>query len=158
MVALPEEEILETFPTANRGPIWAELFTVRPEIHNSEMTLLDRPGWRIELNEEALQAMGVGGRHPGIVDSMSRCYTGLRFNKMSYLNITEKPDVNLKYLIMAFAGWADAGEAATNTVKYIRRSLSASKFAYIDPEEFYDFTLVRPTTFNNSAKQRILRW
>jgi len=36
---------------------------------------------------------------------------------MSYLNITEKPDVKLKYLIMAFAGWADAGEAATNTVK-----------------------------------------
>ena len=59
---------------------------------------------------------------------------------MSYLNITEKPDVKLKYLIMAFAGWADAGEAATNTVKYIRRSLSARKFADIDPEEFYDFT------------------
>ena len=52
---------------------------------------------------------------------------------MSYLNITEKPDVKLKYLIMAFAGWADAGEAATNTVKYIRRSLSARKFADIDP-------------------------
>ena len=44
---------------------------------------------------------------------------------MNYLNTFEKPDVKLKYLIMAFAGWADAGEAATNTVKYIQRSLSA---------------------------------
>ena len=63
---------------------------------------------------------------------------------MNYLNIFEKPDVKLKYLIMAFAGWADAGEAATNTVKYIRRSLSARKFAETDPEEFYDFTQTRP--------------
>ena len=46
-VALPVEEILETFPTADRAPVWAELFTVRPEIHNSEMRLLDRPGWGI---------------------------------------------------------------------------------------------------------------
>ena len=52
-------EIVETFPTADRDPIWEELFTVRPEIRNSEMTLLDRPGWGIELNERALQERGV---------------------------------------------------------------------------------------------------
>ncbi len=39
---------------------------------------------------------------------------------MNYLNIFEKPDIKLKYLTMAFAGWADAGEAATNTVKSIQ--------------------------------------
>ena len=52
-------EIVETFPTADRDPIWEELFTVRPEIRNSEMTLLDRPGWGIELDEGALRARGV---------------------------------------------------------------------------------------------------
>ena len=52
-------EIVETFPTADRDPIWEELFTVRPEIRNSEMTLLDRPGWGIELDEDALRARGV---------------------------------------------------------------------------------------------------
>ena len=52
-------EIVETFPTADRNPIWEELFTVRPEINNSEMTLLNRPGWGIELDEAALQARGV---------------------------------------------------------------------------------------------------
>ena len=52
-------EIVETFPTADRDPIWEELFTVRPEIRNSEMTLLDRPGWGIELDEAALRARGV---------------------------------------------------------------------------------------------------
>ena len=59
VAALPVGEILETFPTADRDPVWAELFSVRPEIHNSEMTLLDRPGWGIELNEDTLQARGV---------------------------------------------------------------------------------------------------
>lgn len=52
-------EIVETFPTADRDPIWEELFTVRPEIRNSEMALLDRPGWGIELDEGALRARGV---------------------------------------------------------------------------------------------------
>lgn len=52
-------EIVETFPNADRDPIWEELFTVRPEIRNSEMTLLDRPGWGIELDEGALRARGV---------------------------------------------------------------------------------------------------
>ena len=77
---------------------------------------------------------------------------------MSYLNITEKPDVKLKYLIMAFAGWADAGEAATNTVKYIRRSLSARKFADIDPEEFYDFTQTRPYSVRTKEGARRVNW
>lgn len=59
VAALPVGEILETFPTADRDPIWAELFSLRPEIHNSELTLLDQPGWGIELNEKTLETRGV---------------------------------------------------------------------------------------------------
>jgi len=77
---------------------------------------------------------------------------------MNYLNTFEKPDVKLKYLIMAFAGWADAGEAATNTVKYIQRSLSARKFAEIDPEEFYDFTQTRPYSVRTRDGLRRVNW
>jgi D-galactarolactone cycloisomerase len=52
-------EIVETFPTADRDPIWEEMFTVRPEIKNSELILLDRPGWGIELDERTLKERGV---------------------------------------------------------------------------------------------------
>ena len=52
-------EIVETFPTGDRDPIWEELFSVRPEIKNSEMKLLDRPGWGVELNESVLHERGV---------------------------------------------------------------------------------------------------
>ena len=61
MAALPNGEILETFPSAARDPIWAELFSVRPEIVNSQMKLLDRPGWGLELNGDTLEKRGVRG-------------------------------------------------------------------------------------------------
>ncbi|MFQ6030806.1 MAG: mandelate racemase/muconate lactonizing enzyme family protein [Dehalococcoidia bacterium] len=59
VAGLPVGEIVETFPTADRDPIWEELFTVRPEIKNSELVLLDRPGWGIELDERTLERRGV---------------------------------------------------------------------------------------------------
>ncbi len=77
---------------------------------------------------------------------------------MNYLTVYEKPDVPLKHLIMAFAGWADAGESATNTIKYIRRRLNAKKFAEIDPEEFFDFTMTRPYTVRKRDGSRQVNW
>ncbi|MCI0372122.1 MAG: PAC2 family protein [candidate division NC10 bacterium] len=47
-------------------------------------------------------------------------------------------------LIMAFAGWNDASEAATTALRYLARAWSAEKFGTIDPEEFYHFGLSRP--------------
>ena len=58
VAGLPVGEIVETFPTGERDPIWAELFTMRPEIINGELTLLDEPGWGIELDEDTLRRRG----------------------------------------------------------------------------------------------------
>ena len=44
---------------ADRDPVWNELFTIRPEIKNSQLTLLDRPGWGFELDEQTLERRGV---------------------------------------------------------------------------------------------------
>ena len=51
-------EICETFPSADRDPIWEELFTDRPEIVAGKITLSDRPGWGIELDERTLERRG----------------------------------------------------------------------------------------------------
>lgn len=77
---------------------------------------------------------------------------------MDYVTINQKPDVQLEYLLMAFSGWADAGEAATNTVRYIQRSLKAQKFAEIEPEEFYDFTQTRPNSVRTKEGLRRVHW
>ena len=68
------------------------------------------------------------------------------------------PEGKVRTMIVAFAGWPDAAEAATRAARYLVRKLSAKKFAKIDPEEFYDFTTVRPQTRVNRRGERIIRW
>ena len=77
---------------------------------------------------------------------------------MEGLIITEMPEPKLLTMIVAFSGWPDAAESATRAVRYIVRKLPAKKFAEIDPEEFYDFTIVRSQTRVNRRGERIIRW
>ncbi len=70
----------------------------------------------------------------------------------------ESDDLNLPTMIVAFGGWPDAAEAATRAIRYLARKLPAKKFAEIDPEEFYDFTVTRPHTRVNRRGQRVIRW
>jgi proteasome assembly chaperone (PAC2) family protein len=75
-----------------------------------------------------------------------------------YLTVDEQPELHDSTLIVAFAGWPDAGEVASGSMRYLIRKLRARKFASIDPEEFYDFTDVRPRTKLIRPWQRELRW
>jgi len=61
-------------------------------------------------------------------------------------------------LVIAFAGWNDAGAAATTAVRYLTEQLVASKFASIDPEEFYDFSVQRPQVRLVEGTQRQIHW
>jgi proteasome assembly chaperone (PAC2) family protein len=47
-------------------------------------------------------------------------------------------------LVAAFRGWNDAGEAASFALGYLQSSLSATRFARVDPEQFFDFQSHRP--------------
>jgi hypothetical protein len=47
-------------------------------------------------------------------------------------------------LVCAFKGWNDAGDAASAALQFVGASLGASRFAQLDPEEFYDFQATRP--------------
>ena len=77
---------------------------------------------------------------------------------MDGLIVHETPGPTLPTMLVAFAGWPDAAESATLALRYIVRKLSAKKFAEIDPEEFYDFTVVRPQTRVNRKRERTIRW
>lgn len=73
--------------------------------------------------------------------------------------IEREPDERkLPTMIVAFGGWPDAAEAATRAVRYLARKLPARKFAEIDPEEFYDFTVARPHTRVDRRGRRAIRW
>src|SRR6266540_4124640 len=60
----------------------------------------------------------------------------------SGLTIHELPDAFRRpVMILAFSGWNDAAESATTAARYLGASWGASRFAEIDPEEYYHFEL-----------------
>ena len=65
---------------------------------------------------------------------------------------------HLPTLVTAFGGWIDAGEAATGAMRALVRQLKAVPLAEIDPEDFVDFTQVRPVVRLTAAGERTIRW
>jgi len=69
-----------------------------------------------------------------------------------------EPPTNLPTMVVAFGGWVDAGEAATGAMRYLVRQLAATPLATIDPEDFCDFTQLRPVVRLSAAGERTIRW
>jgi proteasome assembly chaperone (PAC2) family protein len=61
-------------------------------------------------------------------------------------------------MIAAFAGWSDASESATRAIRYVARGYEAVRFASIDPEDFFDFTQLRPNVSLQGERRRVLSW
>src|SRR3954447_24252859 len=57
----------------------------------------------------------------------------------------DRPPLRNPVLVCAFSGWNDAAEAASAAVSFLVGSFGAFEVARIDPEDFFDFTAVRPT-------------
>jgi predicted ATP-grasp superfamily ATP-dependent carboligase len=61
-------------------------------------------------------------------------------------------------LVCAFKGWNDAGDAASAALSFIGSALGATRFARIDPEEFYDFQSTRPRVRLTEGQAREISW
>jgi proteasome assembly chaperone (PAC2) family protein len=61
-------------------------------------------------------------------------------------------------LLAAFRGWNDAGDAATFAAAHLARVWSAKKISSIDPEDFYDFQVVRPEVQLEQGFTRKITW
>jgi proteasome assembly chaperone (PAC2) family protein len=77
---------------------------------------------------------------------------------MDSIEFHREPPSHLPTMVVAFGGWIDAGEAVTGAMRYLVRQLSASPLASIDPEDFFDFTKVRPVVRLTAEGQRAIRW
>jgi predicted ATP-grasp superfamily ATP-dependent carboligase len=71
---------------------------------------------------------------------------------------SDRPRLRAPVMVCAFKGWNDAGEAASAAVSFIRESFDAEDVASIDPEEFFDFTAVRPTVRLTEGLTREIDW
>jgi proteasome assembly chaperone (PAC2) family protein len=71
---------------------------------------------------------------------------------------TDKPQLNRPVMVAAFKGWNDAGESASAALGFLLEQFDGQQIAAIDPEEFYDFTAVRPTVTLSEGLSREIEW
>ena len=61
-------------------------------------------------------------------------------------------------MIAAFRGWNDGAQGASLAASFLARSWDATRFADIDPEEFFDFQAVRPLVSLEGGQTRRIDW
>jgi hypothetical protein len=61
-------------------------------------------------------------------------------------------------MIAAFEGWNDAADAATGAIEHLEREWQARPFAAIDPEDYYDYQVNRPTVRLVDGVTRRIDW
>jgi proteasome assembly chaperone (PAC2) family protein len=78
---------------------------------------------------------------------------------MQPLRWEHRPDgLRAPALICAFKGWNDAADAASSAIRFVATALGATRFATIDPEEFYDFQATRPRVKLVEGQTREIVW
>jgi proteasome assembly chaperone (PAC2) family protein len=75
---------------------------------------------------------------------------------MDVLSFSSIPTLNRPILLLAFAGWNDAGSAATFAAKFLVQRLTAHTFASVDPETFYNFIEQRPQVRLRNGEREII--
>jgi proteasome assembly chaperone (PAC2) family protein len=70
----------------------------------------------------------------------------------------DPPQLRSPILVAAFAGWNDAAGAATAALEAVAMSVDAEPVAQIDPEEFFDFQMSRPTIRLTEGQTREIDW
>ena len=81
------------------------------------------------------------------------------------MEILKIPVLRSPVMVIAFSGWNDAGEAASGAVSHLLGCWTDPAFdvvpeliAEVDPEEFYDFQVNRPTVYVDDSSIRNLTW
>lgn len=77
---------------------------------------------------------------------------------MDVVRWEHRPQLRRPVLVAAFEGWSDAGDAASMAARYLAETLAARRFATIDPEEFFDFTVSRPEVRLAEGRKREIDW
>ncbi|MEN8582417.1 PAC2 family protein [Arthrobacter sp. KBS0703] len=61
-------------------------------------------------------------------------------------------------MLAAFEGWNDAGEAASDALRYLNKLWGGKKVGSIDADEYYDFQFTRPTVRRTASGERKIKW
>jgi proteasome assembly chaperone (PAC2) family protein len=68
------------------------------------------------------------------------------------------PELTDPMVVVAFEGWNDAGDAATGAVEHLELIWDARPLVALDPEDYYDFQVNRPTVSLIAGVNRRIEW
>ena len=68
------------------------------------------------------------------------------------------PELSDPVVVAAFEGWNDAGDAATGAVEHLELIWDATPLAALDPDDYYDFQVNRPTVTHVDGVSRRIEW
>jgi proteasome assembly chaperone (PAC2) family protein len=70
----------------------------------------------------------------------------------------EHPELVDPVVVCAFEGWNDAGDAATAAIEHLLLTWEATALAELDPDDYYDFQVTRPTVRMVDGVTRRVEW
>jgi proteasome assembly chaperone (PAC2) family protein len=70
----------------------------------------------------------------------------------------ERPELVEPVVVCAFEGWNDAGDAATAAIEHLQLTWEATELSEIDPDDYYDFQVTRPTVRMVDGVTRRVEW
>lgn len=70
----------------------------------------------------------------------------------------EVPKLRRPWMIAAFEGWNDAGDAASGVVDHLLEEWDAQILTELDPEDYYDFQMNRPHIGSDEDGNRFVQW
>jgi proteasome assembly chaperone (PAC2) family protein len=75
-------------------------------------------------------------------------------------NVTDSqpPDLRDPLVVAAFEGWNDAGDAASTAIEHLELTWDATPLAAMDPDDYYDFQVTRPTIHLVDGITRRIEW
>ena len=68
------------------------------------------------------------------------------------------PDLVAPVMVVAFEGWNDAGDSATEAIEHLEDVWSAAPWAELDPEPYYDYQVNRPMISVDDDQVRHISW
>jgi proteasome assembly chaperone (PAC2) family protein len=77
---------------------------------------------------------------------------------MTFSGEHDWPELRSPVLVAAFEGWNDAGDAASGAIEHLELVWDAEPLTELDPDEYYDFQVNRPTVSLVDGVTRRVSW
>jgi len=95
----------------------------------------------------------MNGREPRDPDAVS-----LSWPEADSVADSDPPELVKPVAVAAFEGWNDAGDAASAAIEHLELSWDARPLAAMDPDDYYDFQVTRPTVSLVDGISRRIEW